>query len=175
MLRVSVRPSTHQLIPLAILLAVLGTGCGGANAPAGRGAGGGDFTSGRELVCRGEFDKGIGKLEEYLKDEPRGKFASRAQFFVAKAHMGKLDLDAATTAFQKTIDDHAGSLEAHKARYKLAQILLLQGDEKGALAAFEKIVAKQDSPLVPEATAYADHLEKKLAGNPPAGKPEGNG
>lgn len=126
------------------------------------------FQRGRALVCQGAYAEAIPVLEQYLAESPRGKHASRARFFIAKAHLGQLHFDAARKAFQQTVQDYPGSLEAHKSRYKLAQLDFLQGRVVEALGAFEKAAHTPNGPLAPEAAAFADYLRRR---NLPAEQP----
>ena len=119
------------------------------------------FPAARALVTRGAYEEAIPDLRQYLKDNPQGKNASRARLFLGKAYMGLGRLDQARIAFAETIEKHPGSLEAHKSRYKLAVIDLLEDKEVEAARRFERLAQQPDGPLAPEATAMAAHLRAR--------------
>jgi len=127
-----------------------------------RGATNHQFDSIRTMVTRGKYQEAIPKLEAFLKENPKSKDASRAGLFLGKAHLGLGDLDAASAAFEATIRDYPNSLEAHKSRYKLAVISLLQDDPEGALKRFSQLAEKPDGPLAPEAAAMTSYLKKRI-------------
>ncbi len=118
------------------------------------------FTNGRQAVTEGRYGAAIPQLEAYLDAQPKGKNASRAQFFIAKANLGLGKLDAAREAFEATLTRYPTSLEAHKARYKLAVIDMVQGNADAAREAFSKLAANPNGPLAPEAKMMAEFLAK---------------
>jgi len=91
---------------------------------------------------------------------PAGKHASRAQFFIGKAYIGMDQLDEATAAFDRVVRVYPDSLEAHKARYKIALVLLWQGEADEAQTQFAQLADSPDGPLAPEAKQMAAHLAK---------------
>ena len=117
------------------------------------------FREGRWLVTVGRWDEAIEVLEDYLAEHPRGAEASRASFFIANAHIGRGDLDAAARSFEATVRDYPDSLEANKSRYKLAMIDLWSGRHDRAEARFAELAATPDGPLAPEARAMCDYLQ----------------
>ncbi|MEQ8791168.1 MAG: tetratricopeptide repeat protein [Pirellulaceae bacterium] len=141
------------------------TGC--QNAGAAADAKQDDFSNGRALACEGKYQQAIAPLEKYLREQPRGKNASRAGLFLGKAHLALEDFPAAKKAFQMTIDNYATSLEAHKSKYKLAMIALLEGDHNDALARFTSLVDKPDGPLAAEALAWSRHLKAQAKAGAP--------
>jgi outer membrane protein assembly factor BamD (BamD/ComL family) len=125
------------------------------------------FGEGRWLVTVGSWDEGIAVLEAYLAHHPRGENASRATFFIAKAHIGRGDLATAATWFERTISDYPDSLEANKSRYKLAMIDLWRGDPDAAEKRFASLAAAPDGPLAAEAGAMLGYLRSRTAGRGP--------
>jgi len=141
------------------ILFVSALGCLVACSPdARRGGAGGPFGMGRLAVMRGDYEEAIPLLNEYLQSDPRGKHASRAQFFVGKAYIGLGRLTEARIAFNATIDNYPGTLEAHKSRYKLAMITLWEGDVAEARRRFEELADNPDGSLTPEARQMAQYL-----------------
>ncbi len=116
------------------------------------------FTRGRTLVTQGEYRQAIPFLQEYLKKHPPGRHASRAIFFIGKAYMGLGEMDLARTAFSDTRRGFPESLEAHKARYKVALIDLLEGRVDQAIQGFSSMADNPDGPLAPEAKAMVVYL-----------------
>ena len=147
----------------SVLLAAL-MGCGKARAPA---APKENFT-GRQLVIEGKYKEAIPELEAYLRDNPKGKFASRSGLFLGKAHLALGQMDEAEKAFADTAAKHPGTLEAHKCRYKLALVAFFRGDLHNALKRFDELANRPDGPLAPEAKAMGDYLREKGV------KPDGN-
>ncbi len=117
------------------------------------------FLHGREQVTLGQYDDAIVTLRDYLTAHPDGKYASRASFFIAKAHLGAGRIGDSRDAFVYTRQRYPGSLEAEKSRYKLAFLLLLEGDKAEAATAFREIAENPQSPLAPEAAAMASFLQ----------------
>ena len=114
----------------------------------------GQFESIRQLVCEGRYADAIPRLEAY-----NGRHQSRAGLFLGKAHLGLGDFKKSRQAFSDTVRDFPESLEAHKCRYKLALLCLLQGDSESAKKQFSELSAPPDGPLVAEAAAMAEFIE----------------
>ena len=113
------------LLP-SLLLSGLIVGCGAKKAldP--------QFTAGRQALMGGQYQPSIQKLEAYLRDKPNGGLSSRASFLIAKAYMGLGKFDDSRKRFEQTIQQYRDSEEAHKARYKLAVLSLIEGDREDA-------------------------------------------
>ena len=148
---------------LALLLLSL-VGCGDPRTK--RGDVDRTFGRGRLLVTQGKYAEALPVLEEHLAARPTGKHASRAQFFIGKAYVGMGQLDKATAAFGEVVQIYPDSLEAHKARYKMALILLWQGKTNEARVQFAALADSPDGPLAPEAKQMAAHLAKGKPGQP---------
>jgi len=133
------------LVPLLILMSM--AGCGQRSQSE-------SFESIRRLVCEGRHAEAIPRLEAY-----KGRHQSRAGLFLGKAHLGLGDLDQARKSFSDTIRDFPDSLEAHKCRYKLALLALLDGDSEAAKVQFADLSNEANGPLVAEAKAMAEYLE----------------
>ena len=118
------------------------------------------FGRGRNLVAQGDYAEAIQHLELYLKNQPGGKNASRASFFIAKALLGQGDLNAARIAFQRTIAVYPDSLEAHKSRYKLAMIDFWQGNRDEAIRRFTELAEAREGPDTPEAQMMLKYLQE---------------
>ena len=116
------------------------------------------FAKGRTLVTQGQYRQAIPFLQEYLENHPEGRHASRAIFFIGKAHIGLGEMDLARAAFNDTRRGFPESLEAHKARYKLALIDLLEGRVDKAIQGFSSLADNPDGPLAPEARAMVVYL-----------------
>ena len=117
-----------------------------------------NFTQGRLMVTEGRYEEALPLLEKYLTEEPRGKFASRAHFFIAKAHMGLGRFDMARQAFETTVREFPDTLEGHKSKYKLALLDYLEGRIDEARRKFKSLADHPDGPLAPEAQAMAEFL-----------------
>jgi len=154
------------LSTLAWVTLATSAGCHRAGAAAGGDQD--DFHNGRTLVCEGKYREAIAPLEKYQREQPRGKNASRAGLFLGKAHLALEDHAAARQAFDATIKDYPDSLEAHKCRYKLGLLDLLEGKDDEALVRFEALANQPDGPLAAEALAWTRHLK---AGAKAAPKP----
>ena len=116
------------------------------------------FAKGRTLVTQGKYRQAIPCLQEYLATHSKGRYASRAIFFIGKAHIGLGEMDLARAAFNDTRRGFPESLEAHKARYKLALIDLLEGHVDQAIQGFSSLADNPDGPLAPEAKAMVAFL-----------------
>lgn len=116
------------------------------------------FTAGRTLVTEGRYESALEALEVYLDRWPDGEFACRAWLFVAKAHLARGDFEQARAALETCVRDFPDSLEAHKCRYKLAVLDLLEGDPAAARLRFEDLRSHPDGPLAAEAAAFARFL-----------------
>lgn len=116
------------------------------------------FTKGRTVVTVGNYTDAIVHLNEYLKKNPEGKDASRAHFFIAKAQLGLGDFTSARETFERIQVSFPASLEAHKSRYKLAMLDLVEGNRERALSIFRDLANQPDGPLAPEAKMMAEFL-----------------
>lgn len=126
----------------------------------------GPFTEGRALVTEGLYEEAIPMLGTYLKKHSRGRYSSRAQFYIAKAHIGLGDLDRARLAFEATIDRYPATEEAQMSRYKLALIDLWRGEKEKAVQRLEELAENPDSPLAPESKAMYLFLTKTDGSSP---------
>jgi len=112
-----------------------------------------NFESIRLQVCQGKYEQAIPALEAY-----RGKHESRAGLFLGKAWLGIGDYGKAREAFEITVKKFPGTLEDHKARYKLAWLSWVEGDAAQAKQQFEALANRPDGPLAAEAAAFAKAL-----------------
>ena len=113
------------------------------------------FNEARDLVHNSEFAEAERALSQFLSEHPSHKLASRARFLMAKTYMGLNDLPNATLGFEATIRDYPDSEEAHKSKFKLAMLSVLQEDKVRAAAQLESLRG--------EVGAYAPEVEAWLA------------
>ena len=118
------------------------------------------FQNARQKVVRGQYTEAEKMLKEYIKAEPQGKQASRAGLFLFKVCVAQGRLDEATEWCEWTIKNHPKSLEAHKCRYKLAVVALLQGKSGIALERFEELANRPNGQLSAESTAMLKFLKQ---------------
>lgn len=118
------------------------------------------FSAGREALQRGQLQLSIDKLLEHLNHNPKGRLASRANFLIGKAYLGLGNLDASRKQFEQTIADFQFSEEAHKSKYKLAMLSLIEGKNPDARKRFEELTKNPSGTLVPEATAMLRYLDQ---------------
>ncbi|MAE65236.1 MAG: hypothetical protein CMJ18_13275 [Phycisphaeraceae bacterium] len=139
----------------AIILVVTSCGIIGC----GNGQRGDDgFKEIRAAVTRGRYADAIPRLERYLANRPRRPNASRAGLFLGKCHLALGRFQEAAQAFETTIAEHRRSPEAHKCRYKLAVLALVQGEREDAIRRFGALADQPDGPLAPEAAAMHRYL-----------------
>ena len=132
----------------------------------------GAFDQARELVTQARYQQAIPLLSDFRRRYPTSPDASRAGLFLGKAHLALGDFEEAKKEFQHTIQTYPQSLEAHKCRYKLALVAMLEGSPQRAVELFRKLTDKPAGPLVPEATAMVRYLETPPAGRQPGPAPE---
>ncbi len=120
------------------------------------------FHEGRTLVTEGHYEASLPSLRQYLETYPRGSFASRAWLFLGKSEIALGRFAEARAAFDACISEFPESLEAHKSRYKLALLDLLEGDLDTARRRFEELRSHPDGPLAGEAAAFARYLEDAI-------------
>jgi TolA-binding protein len=142
-------------VSLAVAILVCPVGCQQ------RGGRRGDpqFQQARQLAVDGKYDQAIASLQEYVRQNPNSENASRAGLFLFKAHFAQAEFPEAAEWCRWTIRVHPTSLEAHKCRYKLAVLSLVQGDTQEAIKLFDALAEAPDGPLAAEATAMRDYLE----------------
>ena len=143
-----------NLLAAVLLLAV--SGCGRSNDAK-------QFHDARNLLIGGKYDQALPALDAYLETNSEGKFRSRAQFLIAKAQLGRGNLKEAKAAFVRTKNLYPQTLEAHKARYKLALVAMLEGRDQDAILQFERMARAPEGPLAPEAGAMARYLNDRIA------------
>ena len=136
-------------------LTIATIGCGAARPK------GGDFDNARALVVAGKYDEAVTALNAFLESHPNSKNASRAGLFLFKAHLAKGEFDKASKWCHWTVREHPGSLEAHKCRYKLAVLAMLQGQTAEAIKQFGALSDRPDGPLAAEATAMRQFLSEQ--------------
>jgi len=137
------------ILPLALIV----TGCesGKKSDP--------QFTAGRQALMRGDYEVAINELQKYLRQHPDDSLASRASFLIGKAQFGAGNHKAARQQFEHTIQKYGSSEEAHKSRYKLAMLSLMDGDTGEARRRFSELTARPSGTLVPEAAAILRYLD----------------
>lgn len=121
------------------------------------------FHRGRNLLIQGQFQAARTALDQFEKQYPNHELQSRTRLLQAKACMGLNDLPEAKRLFQQTIDQFPKSDEAGKARYKLAVIAMMLGDDADALERFEQLADQGQSVLAPEATAMVRYMKANQA------------
>jgi len=144
---------------LVLIVVLCWPGCSGGG-PGGPGQARGLFGRGRQCVTQGRYQQAVPLLTAYLAKHPQGRHASRARFFLGKAHLGLGDLVRARAEFQATRRDYPGSLEAHKAQYKLAMVDLWEGHRDAAVGRLGALADRPDGPLAPEAHAMRRFLTR---------------
>ncbi len=110
------------------------------------------------MVATGRYEHAIAHLQGYLAEFPKGKNAARAALFIGKAQLGLGRLADAETAFEAAEKAYPESLEAHKSRYKLALIAMLQGDRREARSMFAELARYPNGTLAPESAAMLRFL-----------------
>ncbi|MEO2034161.1 MAG: tetratricopeptide repeat protein [Planctomycetaceae bacterium] len=111
------------------------------------------FAAGRTALMHGRYVESIQRFQAYLQAHPTGGLASRAAFFIGKAHLGQGHLDKSRTQFEYTMETYGDSEEARKSLYKLAMLSLLQGDRDHAKRQFQQVADNPNCTLAPEAAA----------------------
>lgn len=151
-MRLTQRGLPIRWVLLLCLLLVLG--CGVKQ----KGPTGQAFELGRQDVLSGEFESGIQRLERFLDEHHGHDLAVRANFLIAKAHLGLGDYAAAKQWFNHVIEQHPATEEAHKAKFKLAMLSVLQGDREDARQRLESL-RMEAGPYAPEVVAWLEYLE----------------
>lgn len=121
------------------------------------------YESARQLVFRGQFKQAATGFEQFLVQHPGHPFSSRATFMLGKSKLGGGDETAALKWFERTIKDYPSSLEARKAKFKIAMIDFLNRREDAARKRFQQIVDDADGPYTPEAAAWLRHWDDRPA------------
>ena len=119
------------------------------------------FLAGREQVTIGNYQEGIAQLSAFLTAHPQGRYSSRAQFFIAKAHLGLDDLVNARLHYEQCIALYPDTDEAHKSRFKIALIDMVEGHTDRAMDTMRELAAAPDGPLAAEAHLLSQYLEAR--------------
>lgn len=162
------RNGTLRLRPAWVLVAVF---VGLTSCQPQRGGADEQFRGARLLVVQGKYQEATAALEKFLEQKPADKNASRAGLFLFKAYLAQGQFADATKWCDWTIRNHPDSPEAHKCRYKLAVLAMIQGRQDDAKKRFAEIAAKPDGPLAAEAGAMRDFLERVQIREPAAAPP----
>ena len=144
---------------VSFLILIFMAGCESRQASTG-------FHEGRALLMRGQLERADRMLAQFQKANPTHQLCSRALFLRGKAQLGLGDFDLATAHFLATIKKYPQSEEAHKAKYKLAVLEMLNGNREQAVRQFQEIADNPDGTLVAEAAAMARWLSKEPEGTP---------
>ena len=145
---------------MKLLLALCVTfvaGCG--RAPV-KGAVGKEFDTARSQILRSNFQEAVVKMESFYDDHRDHELASRASFLIAKAHMGLNDFAESKRWFETTISRYPNSEEAHKSKFKLAMLAVMQEEDAQAIQLLEMIRDTSPGPYAPEVRAWLNHLEQ---------------
>ena len=121
--------------PLSLLLLITILGCGKQQSKnLAR-----DFESLRRDVLAGKYEQTIPRLQNFLKNNPDSKQASRAGLFLFKCYFAENDLENAKRWCNWTIEKHPRSLEAAKCKFKLVLIQMVSGKIDAAKTSFESL------------------------------------
>ncbi len=142
-----------------VLVASVVVGCGANEVSNPR------FKAGRQALMQGRYEPAIAKLQAYLQDNSGGRLASRASFLMAKAYLGLGKHKQSRQQFELMIREYPNSEEAHKSRYKLAMLSLLEGKQADARERFAQLTENPSGTLVPEATAMLRYLDEQELDN----------
>ena len=123
------------------------------------------FKAGRQALMQGRYKPAIAKLQGYLQETPNGRLASRASFLKAKAYLGLGKYDQSRQQFEHTMREYPDSEEAHKSRYKLAMLSLLEGKQADAWNRFAELTKNPSGTLVPEAAAMLRYFDRHARDN----------
>ena len=108
------------------------------------------FQQARFQIQTGDFESGRKGMAEVLQKNPKGTYASRASFMLAKAYLGLGKTEEAQENFKKTISNFPGTEEAQKAAFKLVWIsYLLEGKNK-SLELARQLMVNGENPYRPE-------------------------
>ena len=80
------------------------------------------------------------ELEQFLKDNPKHKDASRASFQIAETYLSVQDLDRGFERLEAYLRDYPAGEDAPSARFALAEILLEKEKDAEARARFDDFV-----------------------------------
>lgn len=117
------------------------------------------YENARQMVFQGNFEEAAVGFEVFLTENPGHPFSSRATFMLGKTKLGKGDEAAAVKWFEKAITEYPISLEASKAKFKIAMIEFLNDRAGSAQRHFQEIVSDTKGPYTPEATAWLRYLD----------------
>jgi TolA-binding protein len=117
-----------------------------------------EFHNARKRYLEGNYASAIMAMDGFGQANPGHKFLSRALLIKGKAAMGLRDWGAAQAAFEGLTRAYPGSLQADKARYKLAMLAELRGELQQARADYVRIAASR-SVMRAEAAARAGLLD----------------
>jgi tol-pal system protein YbgF len=120
---------------------------------------GGDlFQEGMTLYKQKTYGPARDKLQQFLKEHPKGDKAVEARYYLADSLLQEKKYDEAIVEFSKVLDGHPKSPWAPPALLKQAQAFKAQGKSKVSNLVLEKLIA--DYPKSPEAAQA-----RKLQGN----------
>src|SRR5437762_10776409 len=111
-----------------------------------------DYANG--LFSRKLFDLAAPEYEKFLGQYPGAAGRASAYFYLAECYRALNKTGAARTSFQGVLDNYGESEFAGPAAYGIAEILFTQKDFPGALAMFQKAVARLKEPALALSAKY---------------------
>jgi len=121
------------------------------------------FQEGMSLYKQKSYGPARDKLQQYLKEQPKGAKVVEARYYLADSLLQEKQYDEAIVEFNKIVENHPKSPLAPAALLKQAQAFKAQGKAKIHGLVLEKLIA--DYPQSPEA-AQARKLQGEAAATP---------
>lgn len=118
------------------------------------------FHAGRQHYIDGNFALATEELHRFSGASPDTKLLGRAWLLLGKTAIATADWPAARQAFEQVLQISPGSLEAQKARFKLAEVEEFTGRIDQAMSAYQTI-AQSKNVMRAEAGARLHLLRKQ--------------
>ncbi|MFH0959049.1 MAG: tol-pal system protein YbgF [Pseudomonadota bacterium] len=88
----------------------------------------------------GSLESAVGQFEDFLKKNPKSKFAPNAVYWIGEARLEQGRFEEAVLLFDRVIKEYPGSKKELSAQFKQGQSFDKMGDTKSAKIIFQKIV-----------------------------------
>jgi len=126
---------------------------------------------------KGENQKAIAALQKALAEHPEGKYASKAETYMAEIYLSKLkNVAKAVETYQKIADNAKYDYDSRKiSQYQVGNIYEIQGNIAKAIEAYKKLIegfakpmSKPGHPADKIDKAYILNLQQKMPAQPAA-------
>lgn len=82
----------------------------------------GSFSDAEQYFNKGEYEKAIGKYQEYVSENPKGNLSIISRYYVGKSFLALGEKDKARESFEEIVRDYPDQVWANFSKTQLDEI-----------------------------------------------------